>query len=386
MSVQSQTGVVDYNDPLVRKSWMKKGMIQDAHKSVWSGMIGTSDRAVIYQKSNFTADEGHTVTFDWTGNLSSRSKRGKERAYGNSEQKRKFSDSLTIERHRWSVDNGDKFDSKNIGDLSLSEHAQSRVMLNDLYMRGRDQGIFDMFQGVLHDESPTHIIRAGAKASIGDLTSTEVMSYEFLKRIEAILTTSIGYTVGDKRRPPDPYYTADGEAVWFMGIDAFQYEQLITDDTFVTIMANADIRGEGNRLIKGAIAKVGQLVIVKLPNFYGETDDRDLGQSEVEIAGMRQFHENDSVSGEADFDEAGVYASRAIILGRMAGELGYGMPADYRFQLSDDFGITSESAIEVWMNMQKTRLRAANTDYKQAKVADTDYSCIVVETYAGTNA
>lgn len=384
--IPSGTGVVDYNDPLVRKTWVKKGMIQDAHKSVWSGMIGTSENAVIYQKSNFAAGEGHTVTFDFTGNLSSKAKRGQERAYGNSEQKRKFSDTLSIIRLRWSVDNGDKFDNKNIGDLSLGEHSQSRGMLNDLYMRSRDQGIFDMFQGVLNDEAPTHIIRAGAKASIAALTSSDVMSYAFLKRIESILTTSMGYSVGDKRRPPDPYYTKDGEAVWFMGIDAFQYEQLITEDKFVTIMANADVRGEGNRLIKGVIAKIGKLAIVAMPNFFGETEDRALGASEVEIAGMRQFHENESVSGEADFDSAGVYASRAVILGRMAGELGYGMPADYRFQESDDFQISSESALEVWMNMQKTILRASNSDYKQAKVADVDFSCVVVETYAGTNA
>ena len=86
--------------------------------------------------------EGHTVTFDWDGNLSGKAIRGKNSAFGKGEQKKKFSDKITVERFRLVVDNGDDFDAVDIGDLSISHHGDSRNKLGDLFTRFKDQALF----------------------------------------------------------------------------------------------------------------------------------------------------------------------------------------------------------------------------------------------------
>jgi hypothetical protein len=57
---------------------------------------------------------------------------------------------------------------------------------------------------------------------------------------------------------------------------------------------------------------------------------------------------------------------------------------DYKFKTSQDFDIKSESALEVWMNCQKTILTVENDDYADAKVGGFDYGVVVVDTYNST--
>ena len=59
------------------------------------------------------------------------------------EQKKKFSDKITVDRYRLVADNGDSFDAVNIGDLSISQHSDSRIKLGDLFTRFKDQALFD---------------------------------------------------------------------------------------------------------------------------------------------------------------------------------------------------------------------------------------------------
>jgi hypothetical protein len=158
MATASGTGVVPYDSILVRNGWMLEGLVQAASTSFWDGLTGTSSDAVIYQKNDFSATEGHEIRFQFDGNLSSRAKVGKEQAWGNSEEKKLFSDKLRVQRLRWSVDNGDAFDAVNVGDLSISEHSDSRSKLADLFIRAKDQMIFDAAQGLLNNEGPTHRI------------------------------------------------------------------------------------------------------------------------------------------------------------------------------------------------------------------------------------
>ena len=113
------TAVVPYGSDLERRKWMREGLIQSASKSFWSPMTGSTKDAVVFQANNESADSGHTVVFDFDGNLSGRAIKGKDTAFGKGEEKRKFSDKLTVERYRLVVDNGDKFDGKAIGDLSI---------------------------------------------------------------------------------------------------------------------------------------------------------------------------------------------------------------------------------------------------------------------------
>ena len=58
-----------------------------------------------------------------------------------------------------------------------------------------------------------------------------------------------------------------------------------------------------------------------------------------------------------------------------------GKMPDYKFQESQDFGVTSESAIALTMNADKTVLTAEVEDYKESKVANMDWGIVAVDTF-----
>jgi len=375
------TAQLALNSALIRKKWMREGLIQAASRSFFSPFTGNSRNSIVYQSINTNATEGHTVTFDYSGNLSGRARKNKEAAYGTGETKRQFSETLTVDRYRLVAGNGDAFDGVEAGNLALTQHSDSRNKLGDLFVRFKDQALFDSGQGNLlvggAAQAPSHVIDLGVTFNFGTLTD-----------IEKTLKTSQGY-VGGMRRPPDPYMTADGRPVWLLIADAPMLAKLRQDVAgWQTIVSNADVRGSSNRLLQGVVGRVGNLLIVEAPSFFGATDGAVSGwgmnQSEVEISGLRQYSGATPAtaiwSGQTGFNPvAPALHSRGLILGAGALQLAMGKQPDYKFQPSTDFGITSESAVEFWMGARKSNLTVEQTDYKQAKVANTDFGCIAVD-------
>ena len=377
------TGQVRLGSDLERKKWMREGLVQSASKSFWSPLTGTTADSVVYQAKNDTAGDGHTVVFDFSGNLSGRARKGKETAYGTGEQKKKFSSKITVERYRLVVDNGDAFDGANIGDLTINQHSDSRSKLGDLFVRFKDQALFDAAQGLITTnqdvvQTPTHII---------DLGTT--FNWNTLVDIEKTLKTSTGFSTGDVRRPLKPYTMSNGEPVWLYVIDAAMAAILRKDTSgYQNVLKDADMRGDGNRLLKGVIGKIGSLLIMEAPNFFGYNQATGTGfgfnDSEIEISGLRQYDGADPATaiwtGQAGFSYASANLhSRGLILGAGALQLAFGKQPDYKFQESQDFSITAESAVEFWMEAQKTKLKAENSDYKAAKIADIDFGVVATD-------
>jgi hypothetical protein len=371
------TGVVPLSSELKRKAWVMEGLVQAASKSFWSPFTGGSMTSVVYQETDISASAGHTVVFDFDGNISGKAVKGKDTAYGRGEQKRKFSDKITVERYRLVVDNGDKFDGVDIGDLSINEHADSRAKLGDLWIRFKDQMIFDAAQGLL-GQAPSHVIDLGTSFTFNDLIN-----------IETVVKTSNGFTTGSTRRPLDPYTLQSGEKVWLFVIDSAMAAMLRKDTTgYQTIMAQSDTRGENNRNIKGVIGRVGSLLIVCAEQFFGETSGSTpgwgLNDSSVEISGLRQYSgataSSSAWTGQASFNYASATLhSRGVILGAGGIQLAMGKMPDYKIQPSPDFGISSESCLEVWTAVRKTYMTAENTDYSAAKIAGLDFGVIAVD-------
>ncbi len=378
----SGTGIVAYDSDLVRKGWILRGLVQARSTSFWDGLTGMSEDAVVYQKNDFAVKEGHEVHFQMDGNLVGAAHVDKEQAWGNSEEKKLFSDALRVRRLRWSVDNGDKFDAKNVGDLSLAEHGDSRTKLADLFIRAKDQMIFDAALGLLNNEAPTHRILPGGKTTIGALVAADVFDYDFVMDAEDIIKSGRGYSVGGTRRPLEPYRLADGRKMWLMILDSRQSRDLRKDNTnFIPIASNADIRGEDNILLKGIIGTLGAFIIIEAQSAFGSAS-AEIGKSKVEISGLRKVDSTGLFEGQAGFGGSGtVVASRGLIVGRGAFQVGFGKQPDYKFKSSQDFDIKSESALEVWMNVQKTILNTENTDYDDAKVAGHDYGVVVFDTF-----
>jgi hypothetical protein len=362
---------IPYNDTLKRKAWVRQGLVQAKSKSFWSAYTGATADSVVVQVNNESAEAGHTITFDYDGALAGKAVKGKDTAYGKGEQKKKFSNSLTVERYRLVVDNGDKFDAKEVGDLSLAEHSDSRNKLADLFIRWKDQAIFDCAQGLL-GQSPTHVIDLGV-----------TIGYDELLDIDAALKTGTGFSTGGVRSPLKPFQLANGEPVWLFVVDTFTAKMIKQSSDYKTIVINADMRGNENRALSGVIGKVGNLLVVEAGSFFGDTDSAassfTLDKTGVEMAGLRRKDSSNLWTGQTGYSFATDQISRNLLLGQNSIQMGFGLMPDYKLQKSQDFEISSESALEVWMNLQKTRLVAETEDYAQAKVAGIDWGVIAVD-------
>lgn len=369
------TGVVDASSVLIRNKWVQAGLIQKSSKSFWAPLTGNSADAVVYQRNDRKAEEGHTVVFDFSGNISGRAIKGDNTAYGKGEVKKKFSSKITVERWRHVVDNGDKFKGIEAGDLSITQHGDSLSKLSDKFIRFKDQGMFDSAQGLL-DQPSSHTIDLGDTFNLNSLIE-----------IENALKTS-QYSLGGIRRPLQAYQHENDDPVWLFVMDNSMMSKLKVGDTYRNLMAMADKRGNSNRVIRGKVGKIGQLLLVEASFFFGETDGTqagwDLDSSDVEISGLRQY-KGDSIqtaiwSGQDGFNTSGdKLHSRGLLLGAGAIQFAMGKEPDYMLEHSKDFKIKSESALETWLHIQKTKLKSEVADYKQAKVSNLDWGVVTVD-------
>ena len=362
---------VDINSDLVRKQWVREGLVQAKSKSFWTPYTGMTSDSIVVQANNANAKEGHTVVFDYDGNLSGKAIKGKDTAYGKGEKKKKFSDKITVDRYRLPVDNGDAFDGVDIGDLSITEHSDSRAKLADLFIRFKDQALFDAAQGS-NGQASSHIV---------DLGTT--FTYDTLIDLEKFVKTATGFTNSPVARTPlYPFQFEGGRPMWVFAVDTFMANKIKKDDDYQTIIINADLRGNENRALHGVIGKIGSLLIVEADTFFGYTGHTSttigLHDTEVEIAGLRRCDSGGNWTGQTDFNTALALDSHGVILGKNALQLAFGKMPDYKYQESSDFGISSESALEVWMNVQKTTLLAEMDDYRAAKLGGFDFGVIKV--------
>jgi len=387
------TGVVSASSELVRKKWLREGLLQASSKSFWGAYTGMSSDSIVHQVNNESASDGHTVVFDYDGNLAGKAIKGKDTAYGKGEQKKKFSESITVDRYRLVVDNGDKFDAVNIGDLSISEHSDSRTKLADQFIRFKDQALFDAAQGFKGASASPH--RIGIDASSTSLTYKNLADIELTLRTGIVYSAAnpLGYQVGTvpdsglttpsttTRAPLAPFRLQDGRSIWLMIVDPFTANNLrdTASNTVLNLATTADVRGNNNRIFKGLMGQVGQLLIVEAEAFFGSSDGgTGLDATDIEISGLRQYDGTNNVwSGDSSF--ASATHSRNLILGANALQIAFGRQPDYKFQASQDFGIKSESAVEFWMNTQKVNLTAENSDYSMAKKASMDNGVIAFD-------
>ena len=365
MTNPSGTGVVNINSDLVRRKWMMEGLVQDAYKSFWSPYMGNSHKSIVYSAKNMNAKDGHTVVFDYDGNIVNAPVKGKETAYGKGEQKRKFSDKVTVERYRFVVDNGDEFDGVNIGDLAITQHQDSRMKLTDLYYRAKDQAITDVCQ-----QNITHTIQ---------LTN---FTFDDTLDIEQIIKTGEGYKVpntngtdAQRRLPLKPFMMSNGQPIWLVAVDSPAKNRLLKSTGAQNFFKDADMRGNKNRVISGMIGKVGNLMFVEMDTFFGVTNGNivdgeyaAMNNTSLQWAGLRQYKGDNFIpdvwSGQSGFDtNTEQLTSRCLILGAGAIQQAFGRMPDYLWQRSQDFGIKSESALELWCNTRITRLTSENEDY-----------------------
>ena len=368
------TGKVDYNSELIRKQWMTEGLIQKSATSFWAPYKGNSLDSIIMTQNDISAGKGHTVVFDFDGNLSGRPVKGNQTAKGTGEQKKKFSDKLTVQDYRYVVDNGTKFNGVEIGDLSINEHSDSRSKLADLWVRSDDQAFFDVAQ-----QSCEFLIDLGSTFTLDDMLD-----------VETVIKTGSGYSTVpgsiSKRLPLKPFKLANGEPVWLVLCDTAMKNKFLKSGGAQTLLSQADVRGNENRLIKGMIGKIGNFIYVDANTFFGTTEGDILTDgyynyenTGVEMAGLRRYDSvNTAWEGTEGFDISSTLKSRSVILGAGAIQKANGMMPNYEVEYTD-FKKFSESCMEIWTGVKATKLIAENSDYADGKVAGYNYGMIGLE-------
>ena len=366
------TAKVDINSDLKRKAWLREGLLQGASKSFWAPYTGLTKDSIVMQATTSTATEGHTVVFDMDGALAGKPVKNNETAKGTGEQKKRFSDKLTVDSYRYVVDNGTAFDGVDSGNLAITQHSDSRTKLNDLWIRSKDQAFFDLAQ-----QSTTHGISLST-FTLGDMFD-----------VEQVCKKGVGFDTTNgisKRLPLAPYMTVDGKPVWLWVMDVATKVKFLNTSGVQNLLAQADLRGSQNMLFKSVIGKIGNFVFVESDDFFGSVDGEiitdgyyNYNNVAVQQAGLRQYDvTNTAWTGEEGFDPASTLKSRNIILGAGAFQYGRGMEPDYSYEESD-FGKFSESCMEVWCASKLTQLKAESSDYKDRKAAGYSYGSIFVD-------
>ena len=413
------TGKVNYNSDLIRKRWMTDQLGQDSAKSFWAPYRGKSSNSIIYQVTDGGCGAGKTVIFDYSGKLTGAGVKGAEAGCAIGETKRKFSDKMGVDMYSFYVDNGSKFNACVIGDLSISQHGDSRDMLSDLWTRHRDQATFDTMQGAVLNEhgqpgcGPTHIYDLGCGFEWNDL-----MYIENAAKKGTDLVKSVNGMASDipavKRTPLEGYKLQNGEPVYLCVIDNVMSTRLRANPKYQTIIMNADVRGANNALISGIIGKESNVLYVEAPVFFGVT--KGTGQfeiiedTEVQFSGLRRYAKGEAGvqvwEGQASFDtiEAGSIAekkaiaeetdpvakqalidarlnfvySRGLLLGAGAEQEGFGEMPNYEFEWTK-FKKQSESMLELIFNTKKTRLTLEMGKDYDGKITDIDYGIIAID-------
>ena len=404
------TAFVQPGDPNERSIWLRQKLIESSgNVSFWAPYTTQGEGGIIQLKTDFMAKRGQNVVLDFDGYIAGTAREGKEIVRGTGTNKPKFYDRLPIQRYRWEVNNGDKFDAANIDAMDLTEHGDSVMKLADQLVRFKDQWATDMLQGFtsIKDEvdtkdfSPSHVISLDATSGIG---------YDHFVAIENIVQESLFSSASEKafvnstwdgvqlkgkpRAPLMPYTMMKGDEMkmdpcWYLFVDNTVVSFLLRNADMQRILQNADVRGKDNRLLKGHIGRVGGIQLVQMPTFFGSSQDNSRRPKDqiIERHGLRKYKAAsvDATSktwqGNSGYATAsGDTFSRGILVGQRAVLMAMGLEPQYYYAENSDYGIDSASALEVWMFMKKLRLNpSSGGDYVAAQVARQDFGCIAVD-------
>lgn len=124
-----------------------------------------------------------------------------------------------------------------------------------------------------------------------------------------------------------------------------------------------------------AVLKTNQLIHAN----YGRWS---MGDSEIEIPGLRTFDYNGHWLGQPSYKEDGELWTRGCIIAGNAFQSAWGKEPTYKTQDSQDYAKTSESACQAWWNAQRTVYYGKTPgleDYRVAKVANIDNGIINID-------
>lgn len=385
------TAVVGKDSGLIRKKWVQEGLILKKSQSFMTPYTGMSMDNIVYQRNDLSKQDGHEVEFQFDGNLIAAAVEGKETAFGTGEPKHLYSSNIRVKRVRTTADLGDTFDAINISSRYLSEFTHTRNLLADKWTRMKDQALFD----------------------VGQLTAShrivrDTLGFDDLARIQTAISTGIGLQTMDDatkkaaaRRPLSPFKLQNGEPIWLLILDELAAAKFQLDKATQNIIKDADVRGNENRLLRGVIGRIGRILVVSSPLFFGRTlNTKKAGdfvteqgyatfnRNEIEISGLRTFsvaqNDNKVVPKAWRGEGAAVAAtdkiySRGLLLGAGAFQFAMGKEPDFMVQASEDFGIKKEACMEFYCGCKATRLYPESGDDYPHPLSGMSYGIVAVD-------
>lgn len=387
-----QTNVVDYNSPLVRKDWVKNNLGSLAQDQFFAPYVGGSENSMIHQVESEKSDAGHTVVFQTNGSLQGNFVKGDETLIGTGEQQLVFEDKIVVEEYRTAVNLGTRYDAQEINNLESNMHSYAITELSKLWNKAKDQMIFDSMQ-------------QGAT----DRLVFNDFNYDTIAYINQAVSTGYGYvgidnkdTKRKQRLPLVPFngvnYGGSSEPLYILFVDQSVTTAFLTNTETKNLMSSSDVRGRDNMLLRGVIGRIGNILVVNAPSFFGYSSNNffdktrrypNITETKIQFAGLRNYVGSDDTytplgwSGTADFKKNATKGnklySRCILAGASAIQFGAGRSPEYTLE-EFDHKHKAESGLSVICNAKPTILKSSNAeaDYNVG-ITDNSFGMIAID-------
>jgi N4-gp56 family major capsid protein len=357
--------LVGVGDAKAVKRWSLNTATDIAKKAYFERkFIGTDDNSVIHRKTELENDAGDEISFDLAVQLRGKPVYGDNRAAGNEESQKHYTDTVKIDQVRKPVSTGGRMTRKRtVNDL----RANAKNRASDYFARFMDEMIFMYLsgaRGINEDfiESTTwtghagnafsqpdaaHWMFGGNATAFNNIDSADTMSRAV---IEKAANKAVMLQARDKENARMVPVNIDGNQ-HFVVIMSPDQEYDLRNDTgtggWLDLQkAAAGAEGRNNPIFKGSIGMLNNVVL--------------------------HSHEN-----VIRFNNAGastnLNAARALFLGRQAGVIAYGTPGGLRYQWEEepqDYGNEVGIAVGTIVGFKKTKFNGR------------DFSVLALDTYA----
>lgn len=324
----SQT-VVPWGDPKAQKKWAT-GLASDTNRKSYftKKFVGRGDNNIIEEKTELTADAGDRISFDLCVQLRSRPVAGDNRAKGQEENLRFYTDEVAIDQLRKPVSCGGRMsrkrqahDLRKVGRDKLSEYWKAYMdEIQFIYLSGA-RGINEDYRepvgytgharNAIQAPDADHIVFGGAATASANLTAADRMTRDVVERV-AVKAKMMRATNPDTSDMVP--ISVEGENRFVCLMSCFQAHDMRTDTgtgNWLDIQ-KAAAAAEGsktNKIFRGNLGMINNVVL----------------------------HEHESVIRFNDYGAgADVQASRALFMGRQAGVIAYGTPGGMRFMWKEE--------------------------------------------------
>lgn len=323
---------VPFGDKKAQKKWSGQLFVDILAKSYFDRkFVSSSDNAPIQRLTDLESGAGDRIQFDLSVQLRGTPTYGDNRAEGNEEQLKFFTDEVNIDQLRHPVSAGGRMTRKRVAH-DLRKIAKDRLSdywakfideMHFMYLsgaRGINQDFIESQSWTGHAGNPMqapdegHLMFGGSATSKQTLTATDTMSRKLIE--EATVNARMMRATDPTTANMMPVMI-NGESHYVCVMSPFQEHDLRTSDAagWLEIQkAAASAEGKSNPIFKGGLGMINNVVL----------------------------HSHESVIRFNDYGAGqDVDASRALFMGRQAGVVAYGTSGGLRYNWKEevrDFG------------------------------------------------